>query len=105
VRDRLLQLRVVAAVDSQLPLALGDDDRSCAPRDQQGRLELARGKVDAVRRQLRDAVRDDRPREVDRLAARAAQWDLCNEGHAIQNRTPKCKLATMSELTQSRLRV
>ena len=36
--------------------------------------------LDSVRRQLRDAVRDDRPGEVDRLTAHPDELSLGNEG-------------------------
>jgi hypothetical protein len=49
-------------------------------------------------------MRRDRAREVDGLAARAAQWNVCNQGgHAVRSRTPRCKLSTMSDITYRRL--
>jgi hypothetical protein len=42
------------------------------------RLEHTCCEVDTVRRQLGDTVRDDRAREVDGLATRAAKWNVCN---------------------------
>ena len=37
--------------------------------------------IDAIRGQLGDAVRHDRAREVDRLAAGATKWDVGDESH------------------------
>jgi hypothetical protein len=48
------------------------------------RLEHAPDEVDAVRRQLRNAVRDDRAREVDGLASGTNEWDF---GAGSQNAT------------------
>jgi hypothetical protein len=78
VRDGFRQLRVGASVDAQGLPARGYPDRACAPPRRQRRLEHACCEVDTVRRQLGDAVRDDRAREVDGLATRAAQWKVCN---------------------------
>jgi hypothetical protein len=57
----------------------GEAHGSRAASDRQGRLERASREVDPVGQQLGDAVRDDRAREVDRLAARADEWDLGNQ--------------------------
>ena len=73
MRDRPFQLGVGAALDSQLAVAFGDADGARAAHERQRRLERASREVDAVRRQLRDAVRHDRAREVDRLAFRTPQ--------------------------------
>jgi hypothetical protein len=68
-------------------VALGDADRARAARRWQRRLEHARAEVDPVRRQLSDAVRDDRPREVDRLTASAAEWKVgdASQGSSMSN--------------------
>jgi hypothetical protein len=77
VRDGVRQLRDEAApdrLDAQFP-AVGGDPHSARPApDRKRRLERPCGEVDAVRRQLGDAVRHDRAGEVHRLAAGAAKW-------------------------------
>jgi hypothetical protein len=65
--------KVPAAVDAQLAAALGDPHGACTPRNGQRRLEHASGEVDAVRRQLGDAVRVDRARKVDGLSSRSTK--------------------------------
>ena len=52
------------------------------PRDGQRRLERPALVVDAHGRQVDDAVRADRPPEVDRLAARADERELRSASHA-----------------------
>jgi hypothetical protein len=82
VRYGLRQLRVAAALDTELLFVLGNAHRARAARSRQRRLQHPSGEIDAVRRQLGDAVRDDRAREVDRLTAAAYECDLC---HTSQN--------------------
>ena len=41
-----------------------------------------------VGRQFSDSVRRDCAREVDGLAARATQWDVCDECHGVRIRAP-----------------
>ncbi len=69
------------AFDAQLAAALRDAHRARAARHRQRRLEGAPGEVDAVRRQLRDPMRHDRAREVDRLASWPFQWYFADGGH------------------------
>jgi len=68
VRDRFRQLRICAACDAQAPAVLGDTHGARAATRRQRGLEDTSGEVDAVRREFRDTVGDDRAREVDGLA-------------------------------------
>jgi hypothetical protein len=83
VADRLDQLPVGAAFDAELLAARGDAHRARSAGNGQRRLEHAPGKIDAVRRQLGDAVRHDRAREVDGLAARTEERALCETCHLL----------------------
>jgi hypothetical protein len=58
-------------------------------RHRERSLERSRLQFDAIRRQLGDAVRHDRAREVDRLAAGAAEWKVSNTSQRVRvSRTP-----------------
>jgi DNA-binding CsgD family transcriptional regulator len=86
VRNDLRQLSIGTAFDPELSVVLGDAHRSRAVRDRQRRLETSSREVDVVGRQLGDAVRDDRPREVDRLTAGAAEWKVSDPSQSIRVR-------------------
>ena len=77
-------------LDVKPPGARRDADGAGAARHRQRRLECPCGKLDTIRRQLCDSVRDDRAREVDRLAACASKQKLC-DAHILS--LPKVRMA------------
>src|SRR5262249_38870449 len=88
VRDRRAErpgVAIAAAsgdeLDQRVSIALPYADRARSARDEQRRFERARVDVEPIRRQLGNAVRNDRAREVDRLDARADEWDLREDSH------------------------
>src|SRR5439155_17463518 len=90
VRDRLRErgarLRTDVSsnrLDMQLFAAGHDAQGPSAARGGQRRLECPCGELDAIRWQLCDSVRDDRAREVDRLAASTAKRELSKARHGV----------------------
>src|SRR5436190_22970755 len=69
-------------LDAKLAAALRQSHPACSARDRQRR-RAGELRLESVRRQLGDAVRDDRARKVDRLPAATGQRQLRDEG---QNR-------------------
>jgi len=61
------------AARSHMAVQVVFKDGAGAARQCQGRLECPCGEFDAIRRQLRNTVRDDRVREVERLASAAGE--------------------------------
>ena len=70
-------------LDPELAAALCEPNSARAAAQRQGCLEGARLEVETVRRQLGDAVRDDRAREIDGLAAGTAEWEFSDESQRV----------------------
>ena len=89
------KLPATVSIQSFLPRALTRTVRAPA-RHRQRCLERASWEVDAVGRQLGDSVRHDRASEVDGLAARVPQWDICgvagSANHAAKADVTGCRV-------------
>src|SRR5206468_13027831 len=79
-------------LDVKRPGARRDADGAGAARHRQRRLERPCGELDTIRRQLGDSVRDDGPREVDRLAPCASKEKL-GDAHILS--LPKVRMPAM----------
>jgi hypothetical protein len=90
-------------LDPELAPALRQPNGARAAAQRQGRLERARLEVETIGRQLGDAMRHDRAREIDGLAAGATKWEVSDESQGVQACTPGCKLSAMSAVTYRRL--